>query len=126
VKARRQPGAKKAGKTKKAKAPVRAKSKVASKKAVSKKPARRPAPPTAKKKLSPRKPSKAASTMAVAEVERGVTTPAEPEPQAFWDPKGGQSEFRGDAKAHTKPEDQRAHIRMQAPRTWSNRQRGRG
>ena len=111
---------------KKVKAPVRAKSKVAPKKAASKKPARKAAPIAAKKKPSQRKPSKSLSMAAPAGVERRTTTRAEPEPQAFWDPHGGQSPFTGDGKPHTKPEDQRAHIRMTAPRTWSNRQRGRG
>jgi hypothetical protein len=30
------------------------------------------------------------------------------------------------AREHTKPEDQRGNIRSKAPRTWSNRQPGRG
>lgn len=125
MKAKRQRSAKKA------KAPVRAKSKgapkkVAPRKATPKKPARKAASTAAKKMPSARKPSKSLSKTAPAGVERATTTPPASEPQAFWDPKGGQSAFTGDAKAHTKPGDQRAHIRMTAPSTWSNRQRGRG
>ena len=121
VEARRQRG------TKKAKGVVRAKSKVAPKqKAASKKLARKSAPTTVKKKPSARKPSKPLSTAASAKVERAPAIPTEPKPQAFWDPQGGHGDFTGDTKAHTKPEDQRAQIRMKAPRTWSNRQPGRG
>src|SRR5688572_31031089 len=117
--------------SKKVKAPVRAKATAAPKKAASKrpastKPAREAARTAAKKKPSARKPSKAPLAAAPTGVERATATPTEPEPQAFWDPQGGQSAFTGDAKAHTKPGDQRSHIRMTAPRTWSNRQRGRG
>lgn len=112
--------------TKKAKAPVRAKSKAAPKKAASRKLTRKVVPTAVKKKPSARKPSKSLSVTAPAEVERAATIPKESEPHAFWDPQSGQSNFTGDTKARTKPEDQRAHIRMTAPRTWSNRQRGRG
>ena len=134
--------------TKKVKAPVRAKSKAAAKTKVaprkaaskkklaskkpasqrpaSKRPTRKATPTAAKQKPAARKPSKSLSTAAPEVVERATPAPPEPEPQPFWDPKGGQSAFRGDSKAHTKPEDQRAHIRMTAPRTWSNRQPGRG
>ena len=111
---------------KKVKASVRAKSKVAPKKAASRKLARKSAPTAVKKKPSARKPSQSLSTKAPAEVERAATIPTVPEPQAFWDPQGGQSNFIGDTKAHTKPENQREHIRRKAPRTWSNRQPGRG
>jgi hypothetical protein len=100
------------------------------KKVASKKPTRRAAPAPANKRLAARKPSRSVSksvlTTAPAAVERPATAPTEPEPQAFWDPKGGRSAFTGDSKAHTKPADQRSHIRMTAPRTWSNRQPGRG
>jgi len=107
--------------TKKSKAAVRPKSRVAPTKL-----ARKAAPTKVKKKPVARKPSKPASPVASAEVERAPATPTEPKPQAFFDPQGGQKDFTGDTKAHTKPEDQRGHIRMTAPRTWSNRQPGRG
>ena len=132
VEARRKLSAKKVKK-----APVRAKSKLArkskaaprkaaSKRPASKKPARKATPIAAKTKPAARKPWKSRSTAPPAVVERAVTTPTEADPHPFWDPKGEQSAFTGDAKAHTKPPDQRAHIRMTAPSTWSNRQRGRG
>ena len=134
--AKKQTAAKRRRGAQKVKAPVRPKSNVAPKKAAtkkatrkkvaSKKPARKAAPTTANKKLAARKPSKSVLTTAPAAVERPTTAPTEPEPQAFWDPKGGRSAFTGDSKAHTKPADQRSHIRMTAPRTWSNRQPGRG
>jgi len=85
--------------------------------------ARKAAPTKVKKKAAARKPSKPVASV---EVERAPATPTEPKPQAFFDPQGGQKDFTGDTKAHTKPEDQRGHIRMTAPRTWSNRQPGRG
>jgi hypothetical protein len=120
LKAKRPPSATKA------KRPVRVKSKAAPKKAASRKPARKVAPTAVKKKPSARKPSMPVSKAVQADVEPRTTTPTEPGPTAFWDPQAGKSEFPGDSKAHTKPEDQRAHIRMTAPRTWSNRQPGRG
>ena len=118
--ARRQRG------TKKVKPASRAKAKVAPKKAASKNLAREAAPTKAKKKPAARKPSKPLSKPASAQVELTPAIPAEPKPHAFFDPKGERAPFTGDAKAHTKPEDQRGHIRMTAPRTWSNRQPGRG
>jgi hypothetical protein len=120
VEAKRQRGAKKS------KAAVRAKSGMAPTKAASKELARKTAPKKVKKKPAARKPSKPVSPVASAEVERAAARPTEPKPQAFFDPQGGQKDFTGDTKAHTKPEDQRGHIRMTAPRTWSNRQPGRG
>ena len=76
-------------------------------------------------KPADRKPSKPISQPIPAEVLPAPPVHAGP-PHAFWDPQGTTSHFTGDAKAHTKPEDQCAHIRMKAPRTWSSRQPGRG
>jgi hypothetical protein len=104
----------------------RVKAKVAPKKAASKKLARKAAPMKVKSKPAARKPSKPIAKPAAAEVELAPAIPAEPKPHAFFDPKGGQAHAMGNPKAHTKPEDQRGHIRMTAPRTWSNRQPGRG
>lgn len=120
VEGKRQRGAKKS------KASTRAKSGMAPTKAASKTLARKTAPKKVKKKPAARKPSKPVSPAASAEVERTAATPTEPKPQAFFDPQGRQKDFTGDTKAHTKPEDQRGHIRMTAPPTWSNRQPGRG
>ena len=85
----------------------------------------RRSPKKANKKPADRKRSKPISRPAPAE---GTPAPPVPpgQPQPFFDPKGTTSHFTGDAKAHTKPEDQRAHIRMKGPRTWSARQPGRG
>jgi hypothetical protein len=113
------------GSVKKAKAPVRASSKVAPKKAASRKLTGRSVPTVVKKKPSA-KPSKPRLTTALAPVERAATVSKEAKPHVFWNPHGRQSDVTGDTKAHTKPEDQRADIRMKAPRTWSNRQPGRG
>ena len=119
VESRRQRG------RKKVKAAGRAKSAVAPTKATSKTPARKAAPTRVKNKPAARKSSRPLSTPASAEVELARVAPTEAKPQAFFDPKGGHAHFAG-TKAHSKPEDQRAHIRMTAPRTWSNRQPGRG
>ena len=120
VEAKRQRG------TKKVKPASRAKAKIAPKKAASKKLTRKAVLTKVKIKPAARKPSKPLSTPAPAKVEPAPAIPAEPKPQAFFDPKGGQAHVTGNTKAHTKPEDQRGHIRMTAPRTWSNRQPGRG
>ena len=124
VETRRQPA------TKKVKTAVRAKSRVApGKKTASKRSVRKAAPTTQKKnknKPSDRRQPKPLSTAASAEPTRTPATSTDPKPQAFWDPQGGQTDVTGDTKVHTKPEDQRAHIRMTASRTWSNRQPGRG
>lgn len=112
--------------TKKVKAAGRAKFKIAPKKAASKKLARKAPPTKVKRKPAAQKPTKPLSTPASAEVELAPAIPTEPKPQAFFDPKARQAHFTGHTKAHTKPEDQRGHIRMTAPRTWSNRQPGRG
>ena len=120
VEAKRQRGAKRA------KPAARAKYGMAPTKAASKKLARKTAPKKVKQKPAARTPSKPVSPVASVEVERAAATPTEPKPQAFFDPHGGKKDFTGDTKAHTKPEDQRSHIRMTAPRTWSNRQPGRG
>ena len=122
--AKKRVGPKRLRSAKKVKASVRAKSKGAPRKAVSKKPTRKAAP-VVKKRPSARTALKSQSTTAPAGAEP-TTTPPEQESHAFWDPKGGPSAFTGDTKAHTKPGDQRAHIRMTAPRTWSNRQPRRG
>ena len=111
--------------TKKVKAASRAKFKAMPKKAASKSAARKAAPTKVKRKPAARKPSKT-STPASADVKLAPANPAEPKPHAFFDPKGEHAQFTGNTKAHTKPEDQRGHIRMTAPRTWSNRQPGRG
>jgi hypothetical protein len=95
---------------------------------------RKPGPAPAVKRSSPKAPRRTAakSTVSTAKptlsvpIDRGAPAALEPKPGAFWDPKSEHSTFTGDPKAHTKPEDQRSHIRMQAPRTWSNRQPGRG
>jgi hypothetical protein len=123
IEARRQRG------TKKVKPASRAKAKVAPKTAASKKLARKAAPTKVKSKPAKpaaRKPSKPLPAPPSAQVKLAPAIPAEPKPHAFFDPKGEHAQFTGDAKAHTKPEDQRGHIRMTAPRTWSNRQPGRG
>ena len=110
---RRQAKVKRQPRAKAAQAPARRRSKVAPKKAASRKPARKAAVRAAAKRRTP------AAVEPVAAVQ-------EPKPQAFWDPHGRQADFPDETKAHTTPPDQRAHIRMKAPRTWANRQPGRG
>ena len=124
--AKRRVEAKRQRLAKKSKAAGRAKPGMAPTTAASKKSARKTATKKVKKSTAARPRSTPVSPIASAEVERAAATPTEPKPQAFFDPHHGQKDFTGDTKAHTKPEDQRAHIRMTAPRTWSNRQPGRG
>ena len=111
--------------TKKAKPVARTKARVKAKSAAPKRSAGKALRAKVKAKPSARKPSKPLPPPP-SEANSAPAVSPDPKPQAFWDPQGGHAEFTGDSKAHTKPEDQRAHIRMTSPRTWSNRQRGRG
>jgi hypothetical protein len=78
-------------------------------------------------RTSARKPPAVRKAIVAKRIPPADEASAPPEkPQPFWDPTGASASFTGAAKARTKPADQRATIRAQAPRTWSNRQPGRG